>query len=81
MGTEEDEPIYTYDDKENRRFIRQSIKGGGVLAFIQYCKSKICVDILKIISEELNIKGNIYDIIEAYLENGKIKLMNIEILM
>ena len=29
--------------------------------------SKICDDILKVISEELNVKGKIYDIIEAYL--------------
>ena len=50
-----------------RCFIRQPIKGGRVCAFNQYCKSKNCDDILKVISEELNVKGNIYDIIEAYL--------------
>ena len=44
-----------------------SIKGGRVCAFNQYYKSKICDDIFKIISEEINVKGNIYDIIEAYL--------------
>ena len=31
-----DEPIYTYDDKHMRYFVRQSIKGGRVCAFIQY---------------------------------------------
>ena len=66
LRTEEDEPIYTYD-KYLRWFVRQSIKGGRVCAFIQYYKSKICDAILKIISEELNVKGNIYDNIEAYL--------------
>ena len=51
-----------------RWFVRQSIKGGRICAFNQYCKSKNCDDILKIISEELNDNGNIYDIIEADLE-------------
>ena len=50
-----------------RRFVRQSIKGGRVCVLNQYYKSTICDVILKIISEELNVKGNIYDIIEAYL--------------
>ena len=50
-----------------RWFVRQSIKGGLFCAFNQYCKSKIRDDFLIIISEELNVKGNIYDIIEAYL--------------
>ena len=71
LRTEEDEPIYTYDDKYMRWFIRQSIKGGRVCAFNQYYKSKICDDILKIISEELNVEGNIYDKIEAFLEYKK----------
>ena len=48
-----------------RWFVRQPIKGGRVCALNQYYKSKICDDILKIISEELNVKGNIDDIIEA----------------
>ena len=42
-------------------------KDGRVCAFNQYFKSKICDDILRILSEELISKGNIYDIIEAYL--------------
>ena len=51
-----------------RWFVRQSIKGGRVCAFNQYYKSeKFFDDIVKIISEELNVKGNIYDIIKAYL--------------
>ena len=67
LRTEEEEPLYTYYGKYMRWFVRQWIKGGRVCAFIQYYKSKVCEDIANIISEELNVKGNIYDIIEAYL--------------
>ena len=68
LRTEEDEPIYTYNDKYMRWFVRQAAYGGGVCAFNQYYKSKHCDDIFKIISEELCVKGNVYDIIEAYME-------------
>ena len=63
----EDEPIYTYNDKYMRHFVRQAAYGGRVCAFNQYYKSKSCDDFLKIISEELNVKGNVYDIIEGYM--------------
>ena len=66
LRTEEDEPIYTYYDKYMRHFVRQAAYGGRVCAFNQYYKSKSCDDILKIISEELNVKGNVYDKIKAY---------------
>ena len=36
LRTEEDEPIYTYNDKYMRWFIRQSIKGGRACAFNQF---------------------------------------------
>ena len=65
LRTEQDEPIYTYNDKYMRWFVRQAAYGGGVCAFEQYYKSKHCDDILKIISKEKNIKGNVYDKIEA----------------
>ena len=65
LRTEEDEPIYTYNDKYMRWFVRQSIKGGRVCSFNQYYQSNICDDILKIISKELCVKGNIFDKIEA----------------
>ena len=76
LRTEEDEPIYSYNEKYMRWFVRQSIKGGRVCAFNQYYESKICDDILKFISEELNVTGNIYDIIEAYLnyKNKRFKI-------
>ena len=51
-----------------RWFVRQSINGGQLRAFNQYYISNLCDGILKIISEELNVKGSIYDFLEAYLE-------------
>ena len=68
LRTEEDEPIYTYNDKYMRWFVRQSIKGGRVCAFNQYYKSKHCDDILKTINKELAVKGTVYDTIKAYME-------------
>ena len=35
LRTEEDEPVYTYNDKYMRWFVRQSIKAGRVCAFNQ----------------------------------------------
>ena len=51
-----------------RWFVRQSVKGGRVCAFNQYYKSNHCDDILKIINEELAVKGTVYDTIKAYME-------------
>ena len=68
LRTEEDEPIYTYNDKYMRWFVRQSIKRGRVCAFNQYYKSKHCGDILKITNKELAVRGTVYDTIEAYME-------------
>ena len=71
LRTEEDEPIYTYNDKYMRWFVRQSAYGGRVCAFNQYYKSRICGDILKILSREIRVEGNVYDIIEVFLKNKK----------
>ena len=68
LRVEEDEPIYTYNDKYMRWFIRQSIKGGRVCAFIQYYKSKHCGDILEIMNKELAVIGSVYNTIEAFME-------------
>ena len=68
LRTEEDEPIYTYNDKYMRWFLRQSIKGGRVCAFNQYYKSKHCDDILEIIKKEFGVIGTVYNTIEAYME-------------
>ena len=51
LRTEEGEPIYTYNDKYMKWFVRQSKKGGRVCAFNQYYKSKHCDDIVKIINK------------------------------
>ena len=51
FGTGEDEPIYTYNDKYMRWFVRQSIKGRRESAFEQCFKWKISGKLLKIISE------------------------------
>ena len=68
LRTEEDEPIYTFNEKYMRWFVRQVAYGGRVCAFNQYFKSKSCDDIFKIISEELNFERNVYDNIEAYMD-------------
>ena len=68
LRTEEDEPIYTYNDKYMRWFVRQSIKGGRVCAFNQYYKPEHCDDTLKVINKELAKKGTVYYTIEAYME-------------
>ena len=54
-----------------RWFVRQSIKGGRVCAFNQNYKSKICDEVLKIISKELKFEGTVYDKIEAYMKYKK----------
>ena len=61
-----------------RWFFRQSIKGGRVCGFNQYYKSKICDEVLKILSEELNVKVNVYDIIEALLKYKNDDLKNVK---
>ena len=71
MRDENDEPIYTYKEKYMRWFVRQSKKGGCVCAFNQYYKSKNCDEVLKTISEELNVKGSVCDKIEAYMKYKK----------
>ena len=71
LRTEEDEPFYTYYDSYMRHFLRQAAYGGLVWAFNQYYKSKSFDDILKVISEELKVEGNVYDKIEAYMNYKK----------
>ena len=67
LRTEEDEPIFTYNDKYMRWLVRQAGHGGRACAFNHFYKSKICDDFLKIISKELCVKRNDYDIIEVYM--------------
>ena len=71
LRTEQDEPIYTYNDKYMRNFVRQAAYGGPVCAFNQYYKSNIYDDILNIISKQLKIEGNTYEKIETYMKYKK----------
>ena len=78
LGTEKDEPIFTYNDKHMRYFVRQGAYVGQNCAFFQYYKSKSCHDILKSLSEKLIVKGNVHDIIEVYLNYKNKHLKNYE---
>ena len=51
-----------------RWFVRQAAYGGRVCAFNQFLKSKICDNVLNIISEQVNVKENIYDFNEVYMD-------------
>ena len=68
LRDENDEPIYTYTDPFMRNFVRKSIKGGRCNAFNQRYKSEISDEVFNIISKELNVNGNICDILEKYFE-------------
>ena len=68
LRDEKDEPIYTYTDPFMRDFVRKAIKGGRCNAFNQHYKSEISNEVFDIISKELNVNGNICDILEKYFE-------------
>ena len=68
LRDENDEPLYTYTDPFMRNFVRKSIKGGRCNDFSQHYKSEISDEVFNIISKELNVNGNICDILEKYFE-------------
>ena len=68
LRDENDEPIYTYTNPFMRNFVRKAIKGGRCNAFNQHYKSEISDEVFKIISKELNVNGNICDLLEKYFE-------------
>ena len=68
LRDENDEPIYTYTDTFVRNFVRKAIKGGRCNASNQHYKSEISDEVFNIISKELNVDGNIYDILEKYFK-------------
>ena len=76
LSTEKDEPIYTYNDMYMRHLVGDCIRSGRVGSFNQYYESKMCDKVFKIISEKLNVKGNLYNPVEAYLEykNKRLKI-------
>ena len=64
MRDENDEPIYTYTEPFMRNFVGKSIKGGRCNACNQHYKSEISDEVFNIISKELNVNGNICDLLE-----------------
>ena len=68
LRDENDEPIYTYTDPFMRNFLRKSIKGVRSNAFNQHYKSEISDKVFDIISKELNVNANIFEIIEKHFD-------------
>ena len=69
-----DREFYNFNNKYVRDFIRKSIKGGRVCAFVRYFESKQCEQILNTIKNHLKIKDNeISKIIDNYLKYINIK--------
>ena len=68
LTNEDDEPFYTYNDPFKRIFVRKSIKRGRCNAFIQHYKSEISDEVFNNISKDLNVNGNICDLLEKYFE-------------
>ena len=68
---ENDEPVYSYYDKYMRYFVQKSIKGGRCVAQNHYYESIVFDEVFSIISTELNINGNVYEILDKYFELGK----------
>ena len=63
-----------------RYFVRQAAYEGRVCAFNQYYKSKSCDEIVKLLSEELIVGGNIYVVIQGYMiyKNKHLKIFEKE---
>ena len=68
LRDENDEPIYTYTDPFMRNFVRKSIKECRYNAFNQHYESEISDELFNIISKELNVIGNEYEVLEKYFE-------------
>ena len=69
LRDENDEAIYTYTDPFMRNYERKIVKGSRCNVFNQHFKSEIRDEVLKIISKELNLNGNICDLLEKYFES------------
>ena len=68
LRNENDEPTYIYNDEFMRHFVRQHIKGGRCGSYNQYYRSIISDEIFNFISKELNVIGNVGEIINNYYE-------------
>ena len=69
LRDESDEPIYTYNVEFLRHFVRQSIKGGRCSTLYQYYKSNISDEVFNFISKDLDINGNVCEILEKFFED------------
>ena len=65
---ENDEPIYTYTNSFMRNFVSRSIKGGSCNAFNQHYISEISGEVFIIISKQLDVNGNVCEILEKFFE-------------
>ena len=68
LRDQNDEPIYTYTDTFMRNFVRKAIKGGRCNAFNQHYKSEISDEVFNFFSKELNVNGNICNLLEKYFQ-------------
>ena len=75
-----DREFYTFNDEYVRDFIRRSIKGGRVAAFIRYFESSQREEILNTIQKHLRIKDNeISNVIDEFLKYINIKRYEFEL--
>ena len=68
LRNKNDEPNYTYNHEYTRHFFRQSVNSGRCVALNQHYKSFISGKVFEIISEELNVNGNVCEIVDKYFE-------------
>ena len=68
LRDENDELVYTYTDPFKRNFVGKAIKAGRCNAFNQHYKFEISDEVFNIVSKELNVNGNICEILEKYFE-------------
>ena len=59
--------IYTYNDEDQRRFLRLSIREGKCVALNQRYKSSFSNKVFDIISEKLHANGNVCENVEKKL--------------
>ena len=68
LRDEKYELICTYTDSFVRNFVRKNVKGGRCNAFNQHFKSEISDEVFNFFSEEINVNGNICDLLEKHFE-------------
>ena len=68
LREENDDPIYIHNEDYMRYLVRQSIKGGRCGSFNQYFKSTSSDRELNIIPKELDVNGNICEILDKCFE-------------